>query len=65
MILINEIKERIQAKIKKLDGSFRDDYMEIGGLETALDIIDEVYNEHYENKEETYEEWKLKNATKP
>lgn len=64
MKIINEIKKRIEAKIKKLDGSLRDEYMEIGALEDALDIIDEVYSEHYENNEETYEDYKLKNATK-
>ena len=59
MKIINEIKKRIEAKIKKLDGGLRDEYMEIGALEDALDIIDEVYSEHYENNEETYEDYKL------
>lgn len=55
--MIKEIKNRIEAKLKKLDGSLRDDYMEIQALHDALDIIDEVYEE-FMTKDRTYEDYK-------
>lgn len=50
MDLIKKIEVEIEKKIKTLNKGFRDEYMEIGGLETALDIIDSCRQEHNENK---------------
>jgi len=46
MDLINKIELEINKKIKNLNRSYRDEYMEIGGLESALEIIEQCVQEH-------------------
>ena len=63
---MNELKEailRIEKEMKALDGSVDKNLWMIQGLSKAWNICLDVEDES-NNKEETYEEWKLKNATK-
>ena len=49
MDLVRKIEVEIQKRIKTLDRQLRDEYMEIGGLESALDIIDDCKQEYNQN----------------
>jgi len=50
MDLIKQIEMEIYKKIKGLDRAYRDEYMEIGGLESALEIIENcVQNNKQQN----------------
>ena len=53
---IQELIKDLETELKKLDSNHRDDYMEQGGIEKALDLCEHYMTKEREQIEKAFEE---------
>ena len=53
---IQKLIKDLETELKKLDAKFRDDYMEQGGIEKALDLCEHYMTKEREQIEKAFEE---------
>ena len=53
---IQELIKDLETELKKLDAKFRDDYMEQGGIEKAIELCEHYMTKENEQIEKAFEE---------